>query len=240
MKDLSICIATFNGEEFISEQLDSILNQVKAYNYEIIISDDGSSDNTEEILKSYIKNYNILFFKNKSKGIVSNFENAIKQSTGDIIFLCDQDDVWLPTKVKICMEKIKNFDLIVTDAKVVDQNLNILFESFFKLRCSKNGLLNNIYKNSFLGCCMVFKRRIVNHILPFPKNIPMHDWWIGLISCLFYKILFINTPLILYRRHDKNASMTAKKSTHSFIRIIKWRMIIIYWLIFRSLRINKG
>ena len=99
MSKISVCIATFNGEKYISSQLDSILNQVVPV-HEIIISDDMSTDNTIEIIKN-CNNPIIKIFINKERlGVAKNFENAIKHANGDFIFLCDQDDIWLKNKTQ--------------------------------------------------------------------------------------------------------------------------------------------
>jgi glycosyltransferase involved in cell wall biosynthesis len=222
---ISICLATYNGEKYIKEQIDSILIQL-GENDEIIISDDGSVDNTLNIIYEYNDN-RIKIFANKAQNAISNFENAIYHAIGDVIFLSDQDDVWVKDKVKICVEALKDVDLIVADCKIVDTELNIIQPSFFKINNSKKGLINNLYHNSYIGCCMAFKRKILKEALPFPKNIPMHDSWIGLVCELFYKSLFLPVPLILYRRHDHNVTQTAFKSPNYISKkiLFRWNLI---------------
>jgi glycosyltransferase involved in cell wall biosynthesis len=223
---VSVCLATYNGEKYIKEQLDSILIQLDK-NDEIIISDDGSIDNTINIIHEY-NDLRIKIYTNFShKGITGNFENALIHSKGEYIFLSDQDDIWLENKVDNSINYLYTFDLIITDCKVVDSNLNIIQPSFFKLNNSQSGILNNLYHSSYIGCCMAFKREILKDILPFPKDIPMHDSWIGFVCDLFYKSLFLPVPLILYRRHDQNATPTFRKSPNSIFKksLFRWNLI---------------
>ncbi|WP_198171459.1 glycosyltransferase family 2 protein [Mucilaginibacter aquatilis] len=203
-------MATYNGNKFISIQLDSILSQINQSD-EIIISDDGSTDGTLDTINNF-KDERIKVINNVGKkGPVGNFENALKHCSGEIIFLADQDDRWLPGKYQKHINGHEDYDLVISDATVVDENHQIIFSSFFKQRKSKKGLLNNLLTNSYIGCCMSFKRDILNASLPFPHSIHMHDWWIGLIAELKGKVFFLNEPLMLYVRHSVNASGTLVK-----------------------------
>lgn len=205
---ISICMATYNGERFIREQLDSILKQISE-NDELIISDDGSTDNTIQIIEYYAKIYNnIKLVRGPQLGVVKNFEYALKRAKGDIIFLSDQDDIWADSKVKKTIETLKKADtiLVLHDAYIVNQAGNVVFTSFFNYRGSKTGYINNIIKNSYLGCCMAFRKQLLEVVLPFPEKIEMHDWWIGLLGERIGKVKFLNDKLLYYRRHDKNVS----------------------------------
>jgi glycosyltransferase involved in cell wall biosynthesis len=204
---------TYNGEKYIREQMDSILIQIGEGD-EIIVSDDSSSDSTVEIIKSYNDSRVTILDGNNFHSPIFNLENALNHSQGDCIFLADQDDVWMPNKFAICLDLLNIYDCVVSDAKVVDSNKNITNESFFKLNNSRRGFFHNLIKNGYLGCCMCFNRKILQKALPFPKNIPMHDSWIGLVSEVYGKSLFYKTPLIYYRRHDNTASSTAGKSEY--------------------------
>lgn len=230
---ISVCIATFNGEKFIPEQLNSILPQLNDED-EIIISDDSSTDNTINIIKSYKDNRIKILSNNKFHSPVLNFENAIKQAKGEFIFLCDQDDVWLPNKIMVMKEYLKKYTLVVSDCNIVDTNLNIIEKSFFKLNKSYPGFWKNLYRNSYIGCCMAFRKEILAHILPFPHNIPMHDIWIGLLAELNGNVHFIDEPLMLYRRHGNNASFSGEKSKYSFSYKIKYRITLLFNIIKRQ------
>lgn len=230
---ISIPLAAYNGEKYIKEQMESILPQLTAED-EIIISDDGSTDKTLEVISSFCA-VQIHIYKNPQKGVISNFENAISHATGDIIILCDQDDVWCAGKVSILKKYFTDTDakLIVSDAYVTDESLNIKEQSFFKLMNSGPGITKNFIKNTFIGCCMAFRREMKDVILPFPDKIPMHDSWIGLLSELNGKVLFIPEKLIYYRRHEANASVLKRDS---FVKSIMWRKNLAIELIKRYMR----
>ena len=202
----SIAMATYNGEKYIKEQIDTILKNMND-NDEIIISDDGSKDDTINIIKEYIKKDNrIKLINGPKQGVKQNFANAIKNANGEYIFLCDQDDLWENNKIEKLITLLKENVLVVHDAKIINQNENVIEESFFKFRNSGKGIIKNIYKNAYIGCCMAFRSELIKYILPIPNNIEMHDQWIGVIAELHGKVTFINDKLILYRRHEKNVS----------------------------------
>ena len=223
---VSVCMATKNGAPYIAEQLYSILVQLEPTD-EIIISDDCSSDNTIKIIQS-IKDPRIRLFQNNTpKGISKNFETGLRQSKGQFIFLADQDDVWLPHKIKVMLDHLKYYDLVVCNCLLVDYSLRKKNESFFALNNSGPGLLRNILKNSYIGCCMAFSRELLNKALPFPKDIPMHDFWIGLIGELNYNVRFIPEVLVYHRRHSSNASSTGNRSALSLFKKFNNRYRII-------------
>lgn len=222
---ISVCMATYNGEKYIKEQLDSILSQLGEKD-EIIISDDGSFDRTIEIIESY-QDSRIKIFRNSFRNLTLNFEFALKQANGSYVFLSDQDDVWLPNKVEVSLSHLIKSDVIVSNCLVVNQDLQVINKSFFNLNNSKKGLFSNLIKNSYLGCCLAFRREILFKALPFPENIPMHDIWLGFISELFYEVKFIEEPLMLYRRHGANESPTGENSPFSLYTKILFRYNIV-------------
>lgn len=230
---ISVCIASYNGEKYIEEQLLSILCQLDVKD-EIIVSDDSSTDNTLDKVKGLHDDRIKLFPRNKFHSPIFNFENALKKANGDIIFLCDQDDIWLPNKVNVMVEQLNKCDLVVSDCKVVDGNLNILQDSFFSSLNSGPGFCKNLIKNTYLGCCMAFRRDILDYVLPFPRHIAMHDIWIGLSVELHGCVSFINQPLMLYRRHGNNVSFGGEKSYFSLWYRIKYRLEMLYYLLRRN------
>lgn len=234
---ISVCLATYNGAKFIKEQLESILPQLGVSD-EIIISDDHSSDNTLQIITE-INDDRIKVFKNfNPKGIVGNFENALRNSTGDYIFLSDQDDVWLPNKVVLSCEALEKFDIIVTNCKIVDTDLNIINESYFKLNNSRAGFLKNFYRSSYLGCCVAFRKELLNIILPIPAHLFLyHDWWIGFLAAIKYTTHFISEPCLLYRRHDHNMSTTGGVSRQSLFKKIRDRFQLFFYGVVRLIKI---
>lgn len=228
---ISVCMATYNGEKYIKEQLESILCQL-GENDEVIISDDGSTDNTKSIIESF-KDKRIKFFTNNGvKGVVSNFENSLNKSSGDYIFLADQDDVWNKGKVDKVMCELQKYDLVLTDAYVVDSEGSIINNSFFELNGSQKGFFKNIIKNSYLGCAMAFNRKTLEACLPLPSNIPMHDWWIGLVAETHGRVVHLDEKFINHRRHSNNTSFTGEISQYSFFKKIYFRLIITFKIIF--------
>jgi len=206
-------MATYNGEQFLDEQILSILKQLSPDD-ELIISDDGSTDKTIGIIEKF-SDPRIKLFKANFHSPILNFQNALKHSNNEIIFLADQDDIWLDNKVVKFLPLFEEYDLIVSDCSLIDENGKIISDSFFALNNSGPGLIKNIYRNGFLGCCMAFNRNILNHALPFPRDIAMHDIWIGLIAETYGKTHFLPEKLLLYRRHGFNASQAGEKSMFS-------------------------
>lgn len=223
---ISVCMATYNGECYIKEQLDSILCQLSDGD-EVIISDDGSTDRTVEIIKSYPSDKITLIEGQSFKNPVFNFENALKQAKNEFIFLSDQDDLWEAEKVGIMLLHLKEYDLVISDARLIDADGTPLGTSFYELNGSSSGLFKNIVKNSYIGCTMAFNRKILDHALPFPENTPMHDWWLGLIAELFGKVYFCKEPLVRYRRHETNASASASKSPYNLKEKINMRILLL-------------
>lgn len=236
-KKISVCMATYNGEKYIKEQLDSILSQLQEDD-EIIISDDGSNDKTVKIINK-INDPRIKIFFNKNKnGLTYNFENAIKQAKGDYIFLSDQDDIWLPNKITLSLKGLEDNDVVVTNCMITDSNLNTINDSYFKLNNSKKGFFKNFYRSSYLGCCVGFRKNLLSDILPFPPNLYLyHDWWIGYIADMKYKVEFIETPCLLYRRHDNNMSSTGTKSKQSLLKRFRDRFQLFYLANLRLLKL---
>ena len=211
---ISVCMATYNGEKYIKEQLDSILCQL-GVDDEVVISDDGSNDNTIQTIAAY--NDKRIFLLNNSgrHGFVGNFENALKHVRGDIILLADQDDVWKPNKVEVIKKRLQYYDLVIHDAEMIDGNGYSLGKTYYSTMHHKKGFLSNLWKTRWLGCCMAFKRQVLEACLPFPQNIVGHDYWIGMLGMLKFHYCFMDDILISYRRHGGNVSPSGEKSNNS-------------------------
>ena len=224
---ISVCVATYNGEKFIREQIDSILCQLSSDD-EIIVSDDGSTDGTIVIINC-IGDKRIRIIEGPRKHSPTfNFENALKEAKGDYIFLADQDDVWKTNKVEVCMKWLQKYDCVVSDAEVTDSNLNPLYPSLYAIMQVRQGhIYNTVWKNGYTGCCMAFRLNILEASLPFPKDIPMHDIWIGNVAAYKYNVKFIPDKLILFRRHKETISCNGKGSKYSIWQQMKFRWSII-------------
>ena len=231
---ISVCIATYNGEKYIHAQIASILPQLGSED-EIIVSDDSSTDRTVEIIKAFNDPRISILEHQQFRSHVYNFENALRHAQGEYIFLSDQDDIWLPEKVETMLSLLSSYDLVLSDAWVVNEKEETIHDSFFQFNHSRKGLMKNLYKNSYLGCCMAFNRSILNIALPFPKNINMHDWWIGLIAEIYGSVCFTDKKLILYRRHGDAVTPTDRKSTNPLLKKIGFRIAMVRELLSRIL-----
>jgi GT2 family glycosyltransferase len=234
---ISVCMATKDGVLYLREQMDSILMQLGGDD-EVIVSDDSSTDSTISILKSY-QDQRIKILKNSTpKGVTKNFETALSSAKGDFIFLADQDDVWAPSKVQTMLLHLKDVDLVVSDCKITNEELLVINESFFSIHGSKDGLIQNFIRNSYMGCCMAFKRSVLEKALPIPARIPMHDFWIGLIAELHFTVRFIPEALVFHRRHSNNLSSNGSKSTQPLRTIIANRYYLLKHLFLTRLYVG--
>lgn len=224
---VSVCMATYNGQKYIREQIDSILCQLSDQD-EVIVSDDGSKDKTIDIIKSY-NDDRIKIFINKGKhGFVGNFENSLRHASGDYIFLCDQDDYWKPNKVEVVLKALKKYDLVIHNAELVDGQGKSLGKTYYDCLHHNTGFLANLYKTRWLGCCMAFTKEVKDYCLPFPPKITGHDYWIGMLGMLRFKYSFLDDVLMCYRRHGDNLSPSSEKSDHSlWYKLVtkRWNLI---------------
>lgn len=212
---ISVGVCTHNGEKFIREQLECILNQTVKPD-EIIVTDDNSSDNTVEIVNSLLNdsgiNHKVVPY-DTHQGILKNFQNCLDMCTGDVIFSCDQDDVWMKDKIEKFIpyfERGSNF--VYSNAIVVDSERNILEDNFWKCygidfcHISKDEFQLKVLSNLFIaGCNMAFTKDLYDKIRPIPYHF-LHDGWVASCAPLFGDISFIDVPLIEYRRHGNNTS----------------------------------
>lgn len=223
MKKVDILLATYNGEQYLKEQLDSILSQSYS-EFRLLISDDSSTDSTREILKEYVQKDNriIVFNQDKNLGVVKNFEFLLNKVENDYYMFSDQDDIWKENKIEKSIKTLEetNSDLIYTDLEVVDSNLNVTYNSYWKLKGIYNKIkrynnFESLYLNNFVtGCTILSKKELISEVLPLPNDskFVLHDYWIPLILSQKYKISYIEEPLIKYRQH-KNNKVGSKKKT---------------------------
>jgi len=231
---ISVCMATFNGKRFLKRQIDSILSQL-APDDELVISDDGSTDATLTILATY-SDPRIRLFHASYKSPIFNFENALKHAKGDVICLSDQDDIWLDNKLEVVrdyfMRNRFGCTLIMLDGMVIHEDESLQSESIFKRLGAGTGILKNIFKNTWLGCCLAFSRDLLDIALPFPSRIPMHDMWLGLMAEIHGRVELVAVKTILYRKHS--ASLTDFRIQFRPLIQIRWRFFLIRHLLIRS------
>ena len=233
---ISVCVPTFNGAPYIAAQLASILRSPRVS--EVLVSDDGSTDGTLDVLRA-IGDARVQVIDGPRRGLIRNYEALLARARGEFVFLADQDDVWLPGKVETMVAHLENADLVVSDCTVTDVDLAVVNPSFFALRRSGPGLLRNLLRNSYLGCCMAMRRDLLRHALPFPERLPMHDWWLGLVGETFGRVAFIPEKLVLYRRHGANMSTTASPSEAAWAVRIRWRLTLVAALVGRRFGIRR-
>lgn len=221
---IDVLVATYNGEKYIREQLDSIINQTYK-NIRILISDDCSKDSTPDILKEYEQKDDriIVYTHEKNFGnYIKNFEFLLTKVESEYYALCDQDDVWLPEKIEKTFNKLKeeNADLAYTDLKVVDQDLNVIYPSmwdYLKIRkkVEYDDIRTEYLYNCVTGCTLLSKSKFIKDFLPLPckSEYMVHDYWISLYVALHGKITHLNEATILYRQHGNNLVGTGKEST---------------------------
>ena len=201
---ISVCMATRNGGRYIGEQVASILPQLGPDD-EVIVSDDSSTDETVRIVKDLNDPRIRLLEGNTFYSPIFNFENALKRTTGEIIILSDQDDVWLEGRVERILSRFRHassaIHLLIQNGYVVDDAGGVIEESLFRKINAGKGLLKNIYDNTYMGCCMAFSRPLLEIALPFPRRIPMHDMWLGILAELFGTVEFDAERTIWYRKH---------------------------------------
>lgn len=233
---ISVCMATYNGGKYIKQQVESILCQLTDID-ELIVSDDGSKDETISILKEF-KDSRIKVFNNEIHGVNSNFENAISHANGDYIFLCDQDDVWMPNKVETVLIALQQHVMVVHNAQIIDGNGAPLGKTYYECTPKKTGFWGNLWKSRYLGCCMAFRSSLLKELMPFPKNVFGHDYWLGLYVDFRYHVHFMDEVLICYRRHGGNVSTSAEKSNASIYNMLVEKRIHTFWQVLTRRLLN--
>ena len=223
MERVDILLATYNGEKYLREQIDSILNQTYK-DFRLIISDDGSEDATKEILDEYVQKDGriIVFCQKKNLGVTKNFEFLLSKVENEYFMFSDQDDIWKEDKIEKSINKLKaeNADLVYSDLEVVDENLNIIYESYWKLkgfykRIKEYNDFSSLYLNNYItGCTMFSKKEMIEVVLPFPSGseFVIFDYWMALMISQKGKLAYIEEPLTKYRQHKKNTIGSKKRS----------------------------
>jgi glycosyltransferase involved in cell wall biosynthesis len=233
-------MAVYNGAAYLRKQLESILAQVGPDD-EVVVVDDASVDASAEILAG-TRDARIHVERNPSNtGVLATFERALRLARGDVVFLSDQDDVWLPGKVEKVMLALKSMpevSMVVTDARVIDELGNTVHPSFLALKDGfAPGALHNFMRNKCLGCTMAFRAAMLEHFLPIPPDVPMHDIWFAVLNGIHGKTHLIDEPLVAYRRHGGNASPIIPARLG---QMAAWRLRLAKNLLFRLARGPKA
>ena len=225
MAEIAILLATFNGEKYLSDFLDSLLKQ-NQQGFCCYIHDDGSKDHTMEIVETYQKKHpgKFVILEGASTGSASNnFMYLASKVEEQYIMFADQDDIWLPDKIQKTFEAMKKFEkkgiplVVHTDLRVVNSKLQTISPSYYTLerRDPRANELNQLLtKNTAAGCTMMINRPLINlglmHRILMEKT--LHDWGYMLLARIYGEIVFLNEPTILYRQHENNAVGARNKS----------------------------
>lgn len=223
-RSVLVLLSTYNGENYLTELLDSILQQTYK-NVEILVRDDGSTDNTINLLRKYEMKYPIIrVIYGKNIGAKNSFVELMKQAdkTKDYYAFADQDDIWLERKLERAVTKLESIDmetilLYCSPTILVDKKLNVIHKNIWKKRKTEFG--NALIENIACGCTMVISNALLQfvHKYGFPTYLFMHDWFLYMIASAFGKVIYDGEGFVLYRQHDHNAIGNAS-SLHERIK----------------------
>jgi len=229
-KTVAVLMATYNGEKYLGQQLDSILCQTYR-NFQLYISDDCSTDATRNVIQTYVERYpeKITYTVNKNnRGFVKNFENLLYDCCEEYIAFADQDDIWQSNKLEILMDAMSELEsskpdsasLVHSDLSLIDQDDNTLHKSYFQFRKYKLKSSQDI--GHILGPCgvmgntLLINKKLKEIVLPFPDTLDVHDYWIAIHAELFGQRKTLHTQLVQYRIHSDNCSNNIKSlHTHN-------------------------
>lgn len=237
-------MAVYNGAAYLQPQMQSILEQLRP-NDEVVVVDDASQDNSLELLSNFPDSRVRVFRNDQNLGVFASFEKAMSLAQGDLLFLSDQDDLWLPGKVDKILEVFSlnpAVTLVASDAQVIDESGFLVADSFFGRRGQfASGVLHNLIKNKYLGCTLAFRKSMLQHFLPIPNDVPMHDMWIGLVNDIYGKTHYVDQPLIAYRRHGKNVSPSVGAPIVQRL-VWRWRLVknLLLHVLYYFLRGRRG
>ncbi len=225
---ISIIVATYNGENFLLEQLNSIAAQTYK-KYEIIICDDNSTDNTKKLVLDFAsKHKNVFFhFNKKNLGVNKNFEQGFLKAKGDFIAISDQDDIWLPNKIEKQIKLFKTEQIVLahsTSARFSDNILPSKNKNSTAVLFSGNDVRKLLLRNSISGHNIIFRRSLLPKILPVPENI-YYDWWIVQTAACNGLVAVTNKILTYHRFHDNNITLHKRNSVYQTLREYNERKI---------------
>lgn len=218
---LSVCMCVYNGEAFIEEQIVSIAEQLESCD-ELIIVSDASVDQTVAKIKSIGISASLTIIENViNSGPCKSFEQAIRLSKGEFVFLSDQDDVWCSGRVREYLKAFKpGIDVVAGNAQLIDKKSKTILENYYQGYPISANIIKNIIKPNYVGALIAFRRDILMYMLPFPRTVYMHDMWIGIYCVLTKRVCFLEDTLTLYRRHPG----TFTKVKNPLLRKIQWRL----------------
>ena len=234
-------MAVYNGRKYLAAQVESVLSQLEAED-ELVVVDDASSDGSASFIRE-LNSPRIRLYENPQNiGVQRTFERALRLARHDLIFLCDQDDIWLPGKKAAYVDAFdgdREVCVVISDAELIDSNGKVLSKSYMTTgRGGFDGsILGTLWRNRYLGCAMAVRSSLLPVALPIPNRAPMHDMWLGALGKMFGRIAYLSTPYQQYRRHGNNFSPMGSKS---WTRMVYWRLAMLELLLRRKLAVKLG
>ncbi|MEY8354037.1 glycosyltransferase family 2 protein [Lachnospiraceae bacterium 54-53] len=229
---VSVLLASFNGEKFIRDQLDSVLSQTFE-DLTVVISDDLSTDGTPAVIREYEERYpgriRSLVNEERSGSAQNNFFRLLSAVSDEYVMLCDQDDVWLPDKAEVTLREMRSLErewgkdmplLVHSDLSVTDRDGRIIHKSmaeYQKIAVHDNRFSHYLVENNITGNTVMINKAFCRYLTHTPRECVMHDWWLGLLASCFGKISYIDRPLLLYRQHGGN-QMGSESGFKQFVR----------------------
>ncbi|MES2993279.1 MAG: glycosyltransferase family 2 protein [Pseudomonadota bacterium] len=237
---MSVIMAVYNGRRFLREQLESVLDELLPGD-ELLVIDDASTDGSLAMLES-VDSPALRIHRNPSNlGVRASFERGLRLAAHDIIFLCDQDDIWLPGKRAAfvqAFERDATVLAVISDAQVIDADGVVVAPSFMATRGDFRGsIAATVWRNRYLGCAMALRRSLLTAALPIPCRVPMHDMWLGAMARILGRVVYLPVPYLQYRRHGGNVSPSRPQSMSTMLR---WRVALVRAVLARTLRLKLG
>jgi len=235
MSSVSVVMAVYNGQRFLRDQVESVLGELLPGD-ELIVIDDASTDGSLAFFKG-IDSPALRVYANPSNlGVIGSFERGLELAAHEFIFLCDQDDVWLPGKraaFVAAFEQDPTVSVVISDAQVIDVQGRVISPSFMATRRGFAGsVFATVWRNRYLGCAMALRRPLLAAALPVPRQVPMHDMWFGAMGRMTGTVVYLPTPFLQYRRHAGNVSPSHRQSLS---RMFRWRVALLAALCSRTL-----
>jgi glycosyltransferase involved in cell wall biosynthesis len=238
---VSVVMAVYNGRKYLVEQLDSVLTQLDEAD-ELVIVDDASTDGSAKLINDLQSPRIRLVVNERNRGVIRTFERALRLARHDIVFLCDQDDIWLPGKKDAFVAAFNadpRVNVVISDAELIDGSGKLLSNSY--MTSGRGGfdgsVLGTLWRNRYLGCAMAVRGSLLRIALPIPVQAPMHDMWLGALGRMSGRIVYLSRPYQQYRRHGGNASPLG---SNSWRRMLAWRWSLLQLLLRRGLAVLFG
>jgi len=224
---VSVVMAVHNGRRFLGEQIASVLTELNPED-ELLVVDDASSDNSGAWLRGLGDDRVSVHVNEHNLGVIASFEKGLSLASKEIVFLCDQDDVWLPGKRAAFLSAFESTPgvlVVISDAQLINADGLVTAPSFMAMRGGfRAGLLSTLFRNRYLGCAMAFRRELLAAALPIPRAVPMHDMWLGVLGVALGQVQFLPRPWLQYRRHGGNVSPARRQG---WLKMLRWRLALL-------------